>query len=145
MGIWKANVASDANAHNFVIKVAGKTETAELVQKLENRFGRISKNIFSTPIRHEALWLLLSFRRERPGAAVLRDGESDAEAFLAQGELEMKKGSDGRRCLFYLDKAVELNDYDEEVIYFQLKTGTIPIWSFKGLHRQEQVRKNIDF
>ena len=28
----------------------------------------------------------------------------------------MKKGSDGRRCLFYLDKAVELNDYDEEVM-----------------------------
>ena len=57
----------------------------------------------------------LSSRRERPGAAVLRDGESDADAFLAQGELEMKKGSDGRRCLFYLDKAVQLNDYDEEV------------------------------
>ena len=46
MGIWKANVASEANAHNFVIKVAGKTETAELVQKLENRFGGRSKNIF---------------------------------------------------------------------------------------------------
>ena len=46
MGIWKANVATEANAHNFVIKVTGKTETAELVQKLENRFGGISKNIF---------------------------------------------------------------------------------------------------
>ena len=57
----------------------------------------------------------VSRRRERPGAALLREGESDADAFLAQGELEMKKGSDGRRCLFYLDKAVELNDYDEEV------------------------------
>ena len=57
----------------------------------------------------------MSRRRERPGAALLREGESDADAFLAQGELEMKKGSDGRRCLFYLDKAVELNDYDEEV------------------------------
>jgi hypothetical protein len=30
-----------------------------------------------------------------------------------QGELEMKKGSDGKKSLFYLDKAVELNDYDE--------------------------------
>ena len=56
-----------------------------------------------------------SRRRERPGAALLREGKPDADAFLAQGELEMKKGSDGRRCLFYLDKAVELNDYDEEV------------------------------
>ena len=46
MSIWKANVASDANAHNFVIKVTGKTETAELVEKLENRFGGRSKNIF---------------------------------------------------------------------------------------------------
>ena len=25
----------------------------------------------------------------------------------------MKKGSDGKKCLFYLDKAVEFNDYDE--------------------------------
>ena len=61
-------------------------------------------------------------KRERPGAAVLREGESDADAFLAQGELEMKKGSDGRRCLFYLDKAVELNDYDEEVKSTLLKS-----------------------
>ena len=52
-------------------------------------------------------------RRERPGASVLTEGECDAEAFLAQGELEMKKGSDGKKCLHYLDKAVELNDYDE--------------------------------
>ena len=43
----------------------------------------------------------------------VNEGESDAEAFLAQGEMEMKKGSDGRKCLFYLDKAVEQNDYDE--------------------------------
>ena len=46
MGIWKANVASEANAHNFVIKVTGKTETAELVQKIENRFRVRGKNIF---------------------------------------------------------------------------------------------------
>ena len=52
-------------------------------------------------------------RRERPGAALINEGESDAEAFLAQGEMEMKKGSDGKKCLYYLDKAVELNDYDE--------------------------------
>ena len=25
----------------------------------------------------------------------------------------MKKGSDAKKALFYLDKAVELNDYDE--------------------------------
>ena len=46
MGIWKANVATEANAHNFVIKITGKTETAELVQKIENRFRGRSKNIF---------------------------------------------------------------------------------------------------
>ena len=46
MCIWKANVASEANAHNFVIKVTGKTETAELVQKIETRFGVRSKSIF---------------------------------------------------------------------------------------------------
>ena len=78
-------------------------------------------------------------KRERPGAAVLREGESDADAFLAQGELEMKKGSDGRRCLFYLDKAVELNDYDEEV-KSQNHLLKLSHFSFKGLHSQEQVR-----
>ena len=28
----------------------------------------------------------------------------------------MKKGSDGRKCLHYLDRAVELNDYDEAAL-----------------------------
>ena len=82
-------------------------------------------------------------RRERPGAALLREGESDADAFLAQGELEMKKGSDGRRCLFYLDKAVELNDYDEEVkstIIINCLFNKLNYFYFKGLHSQEQVR-----
>ena len=32
---------------------------------------------------------------------------------LCKAEQEMKRGSDGKKCLFYLDKAVELNDYDE--------------------------------
>ena len=32
---------------------------------------------------------------------------------MYQGELEMKKGFDGRKSLFYLNKAVSLNDYDE--------------------------------
>ena len=56
MGIWKANVASEANAHNFVIKVTGKTETAELVQKIEKRFGGRSKNIFVI-VHHPYLFL----------------------------------------------------------------------------------------
>ena len=30
--------------------------------------------------------------------------------------MEMKRGSDGRKSLFYLDKAVELNDYDETAL-----------------------------
>jgi hypothetical protein len=29
------------------------------------------------------------------------------------GRMEMKKGCDVKKALFYLDKAVELNDYDE--------------------------------
>ena len=55
----------------------------------------------------------------------------------------MKKGSDGRRCLFYLDKAVELNDYDEEVkstIIINCLFNKLNYFSFKGLHSQEQVR-----
>ena len=39
MGIWKANVASEANAENLVKMVIGKTDTAELVQKIEICFG----------------------------------------------------------------------------------------------------------
>ena len=39
MDIWKANVASEANAENLVKMVIGKTDTAELVQKIENGFG----------------------------------------------------------------------------------------------------------
>ena len=39
MDIWKANVASEANAENLVRMVIGKTDTAELVQKIENGFG----------------------------------------------------------------------------------------------------------
>lgn len=33
-----------------------------------------------------------------------------------QGEMEMKRGSDGRKSLYYLDKAVEFNDYDETAL-----------------------------
>ena len=46
MGIWKANVASEANAENLVTKVRGKTDTAELVQKIENRFGKKGELLF---------------------------------------------------------------------------------------------------
>ena len=35
---------------------------------------------------------------------------------FVKGELEMKKGSDGKKSLFYLDKAVQLNDYDEAAL-----------------------------
>ena len=43
MDIWKANVASEANAENLVTKITGKTETAELVQKIETRFAKRGK------------------------------------------------------------------------------------------------------
>ena len=76
---------------------------SSLISKL-----RIGKQYFMNPWLNQNI-----YRRERPGATVMNDGECDAEAFLAQGELEMKKGSDGKKCLHYLDKAVELNDYDE--------------------------------
>ena len=33
-----------------------------------------------------------------------------------QGELEMKRSSDERKSLYYLDQAVELNDYDETAL-----------------------------
>ena len=35
---------------------------------------------------------------------------------VTKGELEMKGGSDGRKSLYYLDKAVEFNDYDETAL-----------------------------
>ena len=35
---------------------------------------------------------------------------------LLQGEIELKKKTDIKKCLFYLDKAVELNDYDETAL-----------------------------
>ena len=47
----------------------------------------------------------------------------------------MKKGSDGRRCLFYLDKAVELNDYDEEVMRGGLLTQRFIRMSFRPSSR----------
>ena len=42
---------------------------------------------------------------------------------MVQGELEMKKGSDGRKCLHYLDRAVELNDYDEAALVARSRSG----------------------
>ena len=33
-----------------------------------------------------------------------------------KGEIEMKRGADGKKSLFYFDKAVELNDYDETAL-----------------------------
>ena len=46
MGIWKANIASQATAHNLLSKIKGMQETAELVEKIEFRFGDTSKAIF---------------------------------------------------------------------------------------------------
>ena len=71
-------------------------------------------------------FLLLFNRREKCVAAAVTDGDN-VDAYLAQvsgkvigvtmikvnkGELEMKRGSDGRKSLYYLDEAVEFNDYD---------------------------------
>ena len=46
MNLWKANVASNANAQNLLTKVKRKTGSAELVEKLENKLGKRSKSIF---------------------------------------------------------------------------------------------------
>ena len=47
MNIWKANVASEANAENLLSKVAGKIGAAELVETIERRLGKRGKlNIF---------------------------------------------------------------------------------------------------
>ena len=35
---------------------------------------------------------------------------------LLQAEMELKKGQDNKKALFYFDKAVELNDYDETAL-----------------------------
>ena len=44
MNLWKANVASNANAQNLLAKVKAKTGSAELVEKLENKLGKRSKS-----------------------------------------------------------------------------------------------------
>ena len=46
MSIWRANVASEANAENLLRKVRGKREAAELVEKIENKIGKRSKSVF---------------------------------------------------------------------------------------------------
>ena len=46
MSIWRANVASEANAENLLRKVRGKREAAELVEKIENTIGKRSKSVF---------------------------------------------------------------------------------------------------
>ena len=33
-----------------------------------------------------------------------------------KGEMELKRGCDGKRTLYYLTKAVQLNDYDESAL-----------------------------
>ena len=35
---------------------------------------------------------------------------------VIEGEMERKRGSDAKKSLFYFDKAVELNDYDETAL-----------------------------
>ena len=44
MNLWKANVASNANAQNLLAKVKAKTGSAELVEKLENKLEKRSKS-----------------------------------------------------------------------------------------------------
>ena len=34
----------------------------------------------------------------------------------AQGEMEMKRSSDEKKSLYYLNQAVEMNDYDETAL-----------------------------
>ena len=43
MNIWKANVASEANAESLLSKVAGKIGAAELVETIERRLGKRGK------------------------------------------------------------------------------------------------------
>ena len=42
-----------------------------------------------------------------------------------KGELEMKRGSDGRKSLYYLDKAVEFNDYDDTALVARSRSEEI--------------------
>ena len=80
--------------------------------------------------KNQTHFLLLINRREKCVAAAVTDGDN-ADAYLAQvsgkvkgvtkikvaqGEMEMKRGSDGRKSLYYLDKAVIFNDYDETAL-----------------------------
>ena len=70
--------------------------------------------------QHRTHIFLLFNRREKCVAAAVTDGDN-ADAYLAhvsgkvtgvtmikvtQGEMEMKRGSDGRKSLYYLDKAL---------------------------------------
>ena len=40
-----------------------------------------------------------------------------------QAEMELKKGQDNKKALFYFDKAVELNDYDETALVARSRQG----------------------
>ena len=42
---------------------------------------------------------------------------------LLKGEMEMKRGCDSKRTLYYLTKAVQLNDYDESALVVRSRFG----------------------
>ena len=86
----------------------------------------------------------------------LTEGNSP-EAFLAQvtmvdkvecfvpkitieGEMERKRGSDAKKSLFYFDKAVELNDYDETALVARSRWVNSLGMIFKNFMDQFQVQ-----
>ena len=84
-------------------------------------------------------------------AAVLTDGDTaDSDAFIAQGELEMKKGSDGKKSLYFFDRwwwpsmvarAVEMNDYDEEALVARSRCNHILGRNIEAIEDGEQSHK----
>ena len=91
-------------------------------------------------------------KRERRVAAVLTDGDTaDSDAFIAQGELEMKKGSDGKKSLYFFDRlrlppskvarAVEMNDYDEEALVARSRCNHILGRNIEAIEDGEQSAK----
>ncbi|XP_023336252.1 tetratricopeptide repeat protein 25 [Eurytemora carolleeae] len=56
-------------------------------------------------------------RRDRRVISVAAEGETtDADLYQEQGEIELKNGGDVKKALFYLSRAVLLNDYDETAL-----------------------------
>ena len=46
---------------------------------------------------------------------------SSLSSLHCQGEMELKRGCDSKRTLLYLNKAVDLNDYDETALIVRSK------------------------